>query len=519
MLRLVLGLAPTVLLTAAAFAVADTRPAPARILYVASGHLYTIGADGSDRRLVAKDTGNATWSPDGRSLAFIRTADEDARIWTAAADGTGARPITKPPRPWYDADPSWSPDGRRVVFVRTTARAPKFVTTLMSADAAGGDERTIARVASTRSLGLGEADWSPDGGRILVSLTPQDDDYPARSSLQVVDAATGKRTVLVRDAADGSWSPSGDRIAYVRVPRSCEEYECRDLYVANADGSGARRITTLRDRGDFSSPSWSPDGERIAFASDRNGGSTELYSVRPDGTCLTWLTNGTAYVYGPEFEPVAGPPTDPGGCGAVPREPLVEVDTSELEHYRDHPVFWLGPRFGNLLLTYTEAEPGESAEVEYEDCASFEREDCPQPVSLSQYSTCDYTAGYYEDGSDLTRRNGVLVYEPKEPSLESPSHALIGPTALTLDARNVDEVLAGLRQFPEDAPPPGGLPAAELPDTLWRSLERTRAAVRKYGVAGAARRLKKSRGSIRRTLALDRRLRKLGPFGRTKCPR
>jgi TolB protein len=49
-----------------------------------------------------------------------------------------------------------------------------------------------------------------------------------------------------------------------------------EIYLMNADGSGMVRVT--RDRGDDSSPAWSPDGKRIVFSSNR-GGRHAIYEV------------------------------------------------------------------------------------------------------------------------------------------------------------------------------------------------------------------------------------------------
>jgi hypothetical protein len=75
----------------------------------------------------------------------------------------------------------------------------------------------------------------------------------------------------------------------------------------------------------------------------------------------------------------------------------------------------------------------------------------------------------YEDGADLSRRGGVLVHAPEFPGLEAPALALIGPTAVIVDAQDLDQVLAGLPRFGDDAPPPGGLPNAQLPKSIWRT--------------------------------------------------
>src|SRR3954451_971188 len=114
-------------------------------------------------------------------------------------------------------------------------------------------------------------------------------------------AGGGRGRVLVRDAGSLAWSPDGRRIAYSGTRdhngERCGSDECSwaaELYVAAADGSGATRLT--RGEGDELAPVWAPDGSRIVFASDQNvpdGNSYEVYSIAPDGSCFTWLTNGT----------------------------------------------------------------------------------------------------------------------------------------------------------------------------------------------------------------------------------
>lgn len=81
--------------------------------------IFTVRLDGSDRRLLIGGPGSqrfATYSPDGRRLAFTRIVDNSGDIMVAATDGSGARAVTTD-----DADegvPIWSPDGSRLSFYR-----------------------------------------------------------------------------------------------------------------------------------------------------------------------------------------------------------------------------------------------------------------------------------------------------------------------------------------------------------------------------------------------------------------
>src|SRR5437764_9369392 len=92
---------------------------------------------------------------------------------------------------------------------------------------------------------------------------------------------------------DPAFSPDGTRVAYRGYyGRGAGMYA---LYVANADGTGAKRIP--RDlAGD---PAWSPDGSRIAFDTS---GAGSIMATNPDGTGLRRLTPGALATYGIAFD-------------------------------------------------------------------------------------------------------------------------------------------------------------------------------------------------------------------------
>jgi Tol biopolymer transport system component len=101
--------------------------------------------------------------------------------------------------------------------------------------------------------------------------------------------------------AEAYWAPDGKRLIFqtTRPP-----YECDQIFVMNADGSGARQITSF-GCASFA-PTFTPDGKKILFASNKaecDSRKFELYLVNVDGTGLEQVTNFGGFTSFPEFSP------------------------------------------------------------------------------------------------------------------------------------------------------------------------------------------------------------------------
>jgi Tol biopolymer transport system component len=100
---------------------------------------------------------------------------------------------------------------------------------------------------------------------------------------------------------DGSptWSPNGERIAFMSIRETVipgTGHRTSQVYAMNPDGSNQARIThTSAADG---APDWSPDGRRIAFDTDFDG-NFQIYAISPNGTNLTRLTDNPAVDGGP----------------------------------------------------------------------------------------------------------------------------------------------------------------------------------------------------------------------------
>jgi Tol biopolymer transport system component len=297
-----------VLLTASAGATSGVT----RIAFVRSGsygidsQIEVMNADGSGQRKLSRNgyyDGHPSWSPDGRRIAFVsaRSFRENQHtpkwcafnrltqfcfeLYVMGADGRGLKRLTR--NHAIDGDPAWSPDGRRIAFDRSKALGParggKFQIYVMNVDGSG-----LHRLTQDRAN-----DAQPTWHASRIAFVS---DRDGNSEIYVMNVDGSRRRNLTRNRAADSypaWSPDGKRIAFASARddpsgRCADLAKCNlELYVMNADGSNQRRLT--RDRAADSFPAWSPDGRKIAFASNRDG-NFEIYVMNAEGSAQTRLT-------------------------------------------------------------------------------------------------------------------------------------------------------------------------------------------------------------------------------------
>jgi Tol biopolymer transport system component len=262
---------------------------------------------------------------DSQVIAFTGNAPGLLAAFAVSPDGSGLTRLT--PDTLLERDPLWSPDGRKLLLVRVDPSFQAEALYVMNADGSGRTE--LANSASLVSYR-----WSPDGTRIAFSLGRVVNN-DLISDLWVMQADGTGQMLLATNAEAPSWSPDGQFIAYVRDIGNIH------VRVVNSAGGDDRRLTP--DSLSAIMPAWSPDGTRIAFVSlDPN----QIRIINVDGSGLLNLTQGVAQDDGPVWSPDGSRIAFNSGPTDQPLESEVTVvnpDGSGRMDLTHHPGFDLSP--------------------------------------------------------------------------------------------------------------------------------------------------------------------------------
>ena len=313
------------------------------------------------------DVRSASWSPDGTHVAFHRRVAAPAPTWRPTFSRNPAYALTM-----TGVLPSFSPAGDRFVLTgRPPDPARPFGASIMVVSS-GADKGDVIFKDDSRNVLAPQ--WSPRGDAIIFSIGAFDaffhgfsarfvkPDQRAEGGAQVAMinpdgtgfreitsgsdnnafpsmSPDGTRVVFRSFGQSGSgglkiinletkavtnltsgydnfplWSPRGDLIMFTRL--AAGSYA---IWTVKPDGSGAKQLTSTR--GNDAHQGWSPDGERIVFATSRMGFKDEaiytdapqpygeLFVMRHDGTGVEQLTDNQWEEGTPAWRPIAAAPT------------------------------------------------------------------------------------------------------------------------------------------------------------------------------------------------------------------
>ena len=265
------------------------NPASTAELYVAN---YTENAVPAERltnlrRLTENTYADAfpALSPDGGKLVFdsnrlfatpaLNTADLFVMDW----DGDNVAYLTR------GSSATWSPDGKTIAYHRSASGTGAYIRADPGSATIDSEIFVINVDDAAKGIGMpvnltntvdwidDDPDWSPDGSRILYTRHAVTDNHanPLSAEIWVMNADGAGQTQLTSNGEEErgpAWSPDGTRIAYacrLGAPPLSGRPPTFEICVMDANGGNVQRLTT-NTVADLT-PTWSPDGQRIVFHS------------------------------------------------------------------------------------------------------------------------------------------------------------------------------------------------------------------------------------------------------------
>jgi len=257
-----------------------------------------------------------SWSPDGKLLAFT-DIDSTKSIFLLSLEHLEQRQLTSAPTGGVEVEdfyPAFSPDGKRLAFVR---RVSWWVSDIYTAPVAGGEPERLTfdakdinglawtadgqEIIFSSNRGGAQGLWriaanggtaepiaasgqnahtltiSPDGRRLAYAeyvdeLNIERIEIPGSPNQKVVPS---KLIASTKNDADGYFSPDGKRIAF-----ASDRSGTYEIWVCDSDGRNPVQLTFLESGS--GTPNWSPDGKQIAFDA-RPEGNSDVFVVSAAG--------------------------------------------------------------------------------------------------------------------------------------------------------------------------------------------------------------------------------------------
>lgn len=245
-----------------------------------------------------------TTSPDGARIVYtMQDAQRATALWAINLDGTGRTRLSPVGDPSIYASPAWSPAGDVIVY---TLRSVVPTGSGVSGSLIGGAQQSVtigtsklwAVAPDGRSLGriYGRGDevgfdpvWSPDGTRLAFrgQVSGKND-----ATVVLSDLSADPYTLTAGPGSRMTWSPDSSRAAFDESVPNTSGGVTNRIAIASVNSSGTT-ILLGNQAGHESMPAWSPSGDRIAFIRQNNGAPpTDLWIANLDGSGLTRLLGG-----------------------------------------------------------------------------------------------------------------------------------------------------------------------------------------------------------------------------------
>jgi len=280
---------------------AQTLPAPAAITdpkQISSKPNAQVEARGLtiEKLWMTRQIGRPTWSPDGKSIAFISNLSGRNNLWLVPAEG--GWPVQLTVSDQRQTSPAWSPNGKWIAYQSDYDGDEQWDIFLVAPKTG-----KVVNVTQTREIAELNPTWSPDGRYLAYEVKPK---TSAAYEIDIYDTVMRElkhvTTNTPQDKGNSGpiWSKDGKYIVYTQ-----EQAKGTDSNIFIADVVAGQSTPLTLHEGDqrFTANDISPDGTRVLLTSNAPNGYDNVGLLDIASKKITWLTKDKWEIRAHEFSP------------------------------------------------------------------------------------------------------------------------------------------------------------------------------------------------------------------------
>ena len=322
----------------------DLSPDGSRIVFELLGDIYSLDPNGGTAQAISTGMpfdSQPVFSPDGKRIAFLSDRSGAENVWTAATNGSDARPVTQLAGDPILTSPSWSADGKTIFVSRFRTEYVAFE--LLAVDVATGQSKILDPIGGDPKQSTVGAQASSDGHWLYyASQTGPQDSEPPAWVIRRRDLRSGTEETLVEpprsyrpDLVLGTFfrplpSPDGKLLVY--VTRYDSEMWLR---VLDLDTREDRWLAKLDQHDELESAPWRDFAPHYAFTPDsralvvNDGGKLRRISLADGTKSEIPFTAHIRVPLGPRNDPVIREETGPVRARLI-QNPVASPDGKRL---------------------------------------------------------------------------------------------------------------------------------------------------------------------------------------------
>jgi dipeptidyl aminopeptidase/acylaminoacyl peptidase len=249
-----------------------------------------------EKLYMTRGIGGSTWSPDGKTVAFISNMSGRNNLWLVPADGGWPTQLTISDQ--RQASPTWSTDGKWIAYHSDNDGDEQWDVFLVSPK-----NGQVVNITNTRQIAELSPTWSPDGRYLAYMVKPK---TSSSYEIDVYDTLMRDvRHITTGTAKDKGnfnpvFSPDGKWIAYTQEQAKGTD---ANILVAEVATGKSTLLTPHSGESLYSVNDFAPDGKQLLITSNASNGYDNVGLLEIASKKITWLTRDKWEISAGHFSP------------------------------------------------------------------------------------------------------------------------------------------------------------------------------------------------------------------------